>query len=346
MDLRFCADFQRFAGEWALYEQVRHTPRPLELFEPLRADCNDQGVQSSRANDLPTQIVFAAIDEVGRGSVAGPVLVCTTFWRASLSPVVPQKQSRRGIPPSAQPYHKGKHNQSPELGIDALNIRDSKKLSAQARNVVFAHVRDRMVPSSADAALAACDEIAAPHTCKPLIHIHAQTPELPAQTAIPAGTCELLSSALGAATVSEIEAHNIWGATQIALCRSLAAVSKDLGKPDYIVFDGKWASTVPEGWEAVPFVTMKQADSLLISAGLSSVIAKVARDNWMSALEEMHPGYGFARHKGYGTRQHLQAIHMRGILRIHRPSFLRRMDTCSEFDTGPDPTSSLLAAHR
>lgn len=58
-----------------------------------------------------------------------------------------------------------------------------------------------------------------------------------------------------------------------------------------------------------------------MSIAAASVLAKVTRDRLMLALDEEHPGYGFARHKGYGTREHLQALRELGPLPCHRRSF-------------------------
>ncbi len=64
-----------------------------------------------------------------------------------------------------------------------------------------------------------------------------------------------------------------------------------------------------------------KGDSLSVSIACASILAKVERDNKMEAYEDIYPGYGFARHKGYATREHLEAIAKIGICPIHRASF-------------------------
>jgi ribonuclease HII len=58
-----------------------------------------------------------------------------------------------------------------------------------------------------------------------------------------------------------------------------------------------------------------------VTIGAASILAKVARDREMMALEEQYPGYGFARHKGYGTAEHLQALRLLGPSPVHRRGF-------------------------
>lgn len=329
MTARFSANLQIFAREWALCERVGREARITSLFDQHPVQLGEKVPKSGSTKTQKTETVFAAIDEVGRGSVAGPVFVCATFWRMCPEQHTRRQRQNASVPPKrpAERSLRGKAAAT-EQTLESLGIRDSKKLREQARVHIYACLSERIVPQSAGACLetAACSDVSNPRT--PLLHVQANQNDLLGNTSPAGGICELMFCALGAATVEEIETHNIWGSTQIALCRALSTAEVHLSgsKPAFIVFDGKWASAVPESWESVPFVTLKQADDLLISAGLASVVAKVARDSWMSALEDLHPGYGFARHKGYGTRQHLQAITDHGILGIHRRSFLRRLD--------------------
>ncbi len=72
---------------------------------------------------------------------------------------------------------------------------------------------------------------------------------------------------------------------------------------------------------SLPQRAIKKGDRKSLSIASASILAKVARDRVMVALDEIYPGYGFARHKGYGTPQHRQAIRALGVLSIHRQSF-------------------------
>ncbi|NLX82395.1 MAG: ribonuclease HII [Clostridiales bacterium] len=66
-------------------------------------------------------------------------------------------------------------------------------------------------------------------------------------------------------------------------------------------------------------------DAVSYSIAAASIIAKVTRDRIMRKLDELYPDYGFAKHKGYGTRQHIAAIHRLGPCPVHRKSFLTRI---------------------
>ena len=68
-----------------------------------------------------------------------------------------------------------------------------------------------------------------------------------------------------------------------------------------------------------------KGDSKSISIAAASILAKVTRDNIMYQYDEMYPEYGFKAHKGYGTKQHYQAIRQHGITPIHRKSFLKNI---------------------
>ncbi len=66
---------------------------------------------------------------------------------------------------------------------------------------------------------------------------------------------------------------------------------------------------------------MVRGDSLVPAISAAAILAKVTRDREMAAFDELYPGYGFAAHKGYGTRQHLEALDTLGPCPIHRTSF-------------------------
>ena len=112
---------------------------------------------------------------------------------------------------------------------------------------------------------------------------------------------QALSYGIAFATVEEIEAHNILGATFLAMNRAIAQLSP---QPALALIDGN----------------RKCAD---IAA--ASVLAKVTRDRYMRRMAETYPQYGFEKHKGYGTAAHYAAIRAYGPSPIHRPSFLKKM---------------------
>ncbi|MCS4505648.1 Ribonuclease HII [wastewater metagenome] len=124
---------------------------------------------------------------------------------------------------------------------------------------------------------------------------------------------EALAWGLGRAEVGEIDTLNIREATFLAMRRALAALSPPA---DFALVDGR--ECPPLDCPAEPVVG---GDAGVPAIAAASILAKQARDAEMVALEEAHPGYGFARHKGYGTREHLAALARLGPCPLHRHSF-------------------------
>lgn len=112
----------------------------------------------------------------------------------------------------------------------------------------------------------------------------------------------------------EIEQLNILGATLIGMTRALLALTI---APTLALIDG---NRLPKSLPCAARVIIGgDASEAAISA--ASILAKTTRDRIMRDLDPIHPGYGFARHKGYGTRAHLQALAMLGPCAIHRRRF-------------------------
>ena len=130
-------------------------------------------------------------------------------------------------------------------------------------------------------------------------------------------TQKALHWAAAFASVEEIEALNILGATYLAMNRAIAGLGVE---PELALIDGNRAKGVEHNCKCVVGGDGKCAD---IAA--ASIIAKVTRDRLMCELDEKYPGYGFAKHKGYGTAAHYAAIRELGPCEAHRPSFLRKM---------------------
>lgn len=132
---------------------------------------------------------------------------------------------------------------------------------------------------------------------------------------------EITSSAeaygIAFASVEEIEELNILGATYLAMNRAIAALGREI---DLALIDGNRNAGIE-----YPSRTVVKGDSLCASIAAASVLAKVTRDRYMTELDERYPGYGFAKHKGYGTKAHYAAIRELGASPVHRPSFLRKM---------------------
>ncbi len=118
----------------------------------------------------------------------------------------------------------------------------------------------------------------------------------------------------GSASVDEIDALGIVSATRLAMQRALGALSV---RPQALILD---AITLPH--VALPQDSFPRADARSITVAAASIVAKVLRDRWMVEYAEVqYPGYGFARHKGYGTRQHQEALDRLGVCPLHRRSF-------------------------
>lgn len=123
-----------------------------------------------------------------------------------------------------------------------------------------------------------------------------------------------LSVSVAFASVEEIDALNIRGATLVAMARAVGALSL---RPDFALVDGR---DVPDGLRC-PARAVIGGDGRSLSIAAASIIAKVARDALMTRLDSVHPGYGFARHAGYPTRAHAQALARLGPTPFHRRSF-------------------------
>lgn len=119
--------------------------------------------------------------------------------------------------------------------------------------------------------------------------------------------------AVGRAEASEIDAINILQASLLAMQRAIAQLQHS---PDLVKVDGNRLPQLNCPGEAIV-----QGDLLVAEISAASILAKVARDQEMLTLERLYPGYGFAIHKGYPTRQHLLALQALGITPLHRKSF-------------------------
>ena len=130
-------------------------------------------------------------------------------------------------------------------------------------------------------------------------------------------TAKALHWSVAFASVEEIEELNILGATYLAMNRAIAGLGV---VPELALIDGNRAAGVEYKTRCVVGGDGKCAD---IAA--ASIIAKVTRDWRMYQLDRQYPGYGFVKHKGYGTAAHYAAIRELGASPVHRPSFLRKM---------------------
>ena len=124
---------------------------------------------------------------------------------------------------------------------------------------------------------------------------------------------DALAWAVATATVEEIDGMNILRASLEAMARAVRALAVD---PDEVVVDGLHVPAT-----AWPCRALVKADRLVPAVSAASILAKTARDDEMVSLDARFPGYGFARHKGYPTAEHLAALRALGPCEIHRRSF-------------------------
>ena len=118
---------------------------------------------------------------------------------------------------------------------------------------------------------------------------------------------------IGVATVAEIDRVNILQATYLAMRRALSALSP---LPQHVLVDGLPVPDLP-----CPSTALVKGDSRSLLIAAASVIAKVSRDRMMVELHARYPEYGFAGHKGYGCRSHVQALFEHGPCPEHRMTF-------------------------
>lgn len=117
---------------------------------------------------------------------------------------------------------------------------------------------------------------------------------------------------IGMASAAEIDEINILQATKKAMS---SAVAQLVQRPDFLLIDAVKLET------PYPFEALIKGDARSISIAAASIIAKVTRDRLMKEIAEMHPQYGFQANMGYGTSEHMKALHEHGVTEYHRKTF-------------------------
>lgn len=120
------------------------------------------------------------------------------------------------------------------------------------------------------------------------------------------------------ASVSEIDELNILEADMLAMRRAVEGLSQ---RADFAIIDGN----VSRGFE-IPTMTLVKGDATSPSVAAASILAKVARDELCIEMDRQYPEYGIAKNKGYGTREHMEALRKYGPSPIHRKKFIRFLD--------------------
>ncbi len=134
--------------------------------------------------------------------------------------------------------------------------------------------------------------------------------------------CERIKSeatcwSVGRASVLEIDALNIRNATHLAMERAVLGLKFD---PGYIIVDGN-SSFESE----TPLSCVVGGDGKSLSIAAASILAKAERDKYISEADNIYPGYNFAKHKGYGTAEHIKIIREIGVCPLHRKTFLKKI---------------------
>ncbi|MEH7110465.1 ribonuclease HII, partial [Bacillus sp. JJ1764] len=123
---------------------------------------------------------------------------------------------------------------------------------------------------------------------------------------------EALSLSVAMISAQEIDEINIYEATKKAMKAAISALHPH---PDYLLIDAMRLET------PYPSESIIKGDAKSISIAAASIVAKVARDQWMKELGKEYPYYGFGQHMGYGTKDHIAAIEKYGITLHHRKTF-------------------------
>lgn len=124
---------------------------------------------------------------------------------------------------------------------------------------------------------------------------------------------ESAETAVGIATVEEIDRLNILQATMLAMCRAVEGLPS---APELALVDGNKSPPL-----SCRTLTIVKGDAKSLSIAAASIVAKVTRDRLMAELAEQYPGYGFERHAGYGTPEHQRALAELGVTPHHRRSY-------------------------
>jgi len=123
---------------------------------------------------------------------------------------------------------------------------------------------------------------------------------------------------VGRASPEEIDTLNILHATMLAMQRAVQGLTV---LPDYVLVDGNRTPAFANKQGHIKSQAVVKGDDRVVEISAASIVAKVTRDEEMIALDKLHPEYGFAKHKGYPTKAHLEKIIELGVLDCYRQSF-------------------------
>ena len=129
---------------------------------------------------------------------------------------------------------------------------------------------------------------------------------------------QAVAYAIASATPEEIDSLNILNADMLAMRRAIEALSP---AADFALIDGNVVRNIP-----IPAKAVVKGDAISASIAAASILAKVTRDRGCEELDRLYPQYGIAKHKGYGTKVHMDALRKYGPTPIHRKQFIRFLD--------------------
>ena len=300
---------------------------------------------------------FISLDEVGRGCLAGPVVAGVSAWivapqrqGAQAWIVAPQRQGAQAylrwldkVRDSKKLSQKMRDMLFARMGEDFPHLfswtpeTDFEKNSNGLDR--FEH-RQLQVPQkkALKCAPPSRHNLALSKVTPSEIHPSELHPAEFNPAAFNEVNFECVAIELGASTAQEIDAHNIWQAAQLAMGRALLKLLGTQGSSKgkvagtqfeptqfALLVDGSNGILVPPAFALCAQLTAVGGDDLFVSVGLSSIAAKVARDQFMTAQAQIYPAYGFGQHKGYATKTHIEAIKTHHTTHLHRHSFLKNI---------------------
>ena len=136
---------------------------------------------------------------------------------------------------------------------------------------------------------------------------------------------EAIAYSIGVIDRDTIDEINILNATKLGVKKAVSTLKQ---RPEVIMVDALTGIDT----DGIPYISVVKGDAKNYSIAAASIIAKVTRDRMMKEWDEVYPDYGFAKHKGYGTAEHIRIIKEKGPCLIHRKSFIKNFVNVDKLD--------------
>ena len=136
---------------------------------------------------------------------------------------------------------------------------------------------------------------------------------------------EAIAYSVGVIDKDTIDEINILNATKLGVKQAVSTLKQ---RPEVIMVDALTGLDT----DGIPYISVVKGDAKNYSIAAASIIAKVTRDRMMQEWDEVYPAYGFAKHKGYGTAEHIRIIKEKGPCLIHRRSFIKNFVDIDKLD--------------